>query len=71
MDLTIYWTRFAENKLDDIFDYYKTKSCKNEKHKISSFIYNFPTFFINRNLKDHEHNQLNEIISSFNNCNFN
>ncbi|MCD4793036.1 MAG: type II toxin-antitoxin system RelE/ParE family toxin [Bacteroidales bacterium] len=26
MDLTIYWTRFAENKLDDIFDYYKTKA---------------------------------------------
>jgi len=24
MDLTVYWTRFAENKLDDIFDYYKT-----------------------------------------------
>jgi len=24
MDLTVYWTRFAENKLDDIFDYYET-----------------------------------------------
>jgi len=22
MDLTVYWTRFAENKLDDIFDFY-------------------------------------------------
>ena len=26
MDLTVYWTRFAENKLDDIFDYYETKA---------------------------------------------
>lgn len=26
MELTVYWTRFAENKLDDIFDYYKTKA---------------------------------------------
>jgi len=24
MDLTVYWTRFAENKLDVIFDYYET-----------------------------------------------
>ena len=26
MDLTVYWTQFAENKLDDIFDHYKTKA---------------------------------------------
>ncbi len=26
MDLTVYWTQFAKNKLDDIFDYYKTKA---------------------------------------------
>jgi plasmid stabilization system protein ParE len=26
MDLTVYWTRLAENKLDDIFDYYETKA---------------------------------------------
>jgi len=26
MDLEVYWTRFAENKLDDIFNYYETTS---------------------------------------------
>ncbi|MCH8318063.1 MAG: type II toxin-antitoxin system RelE/ParE family toxin [Bacteroidetes bacterium] len=26
MDLTVYWTQYAENKLDDIFGYYKTKA---------------------------------------------
>ena len=25
MDLKVYWTQFAENKLDDIFDYYITQ----------------------------------------------
>jgi len=28
MDLEVYWTRFAENKLDDIFNYYETTSNK-------------------------------------------
>jgi plasmid stabilization system protein ParE len=26
MELTVYWTRFAENKLDDIFKYYVAKA---------------------------------------------
>nr|MBC7612597.1 type II toxin-antitoxin system RelE/ParE family toxin [Pseudopedobacter sp.] len=26
MELTVYWTRFAENKLEDIFEYYKFKA---------------------------------------------
>ena len=26
MELAVYWTRFAENKLDDIYDYYKPTS---------------------------------------------
>jgi len=26
MDLTVYWTQYAENKLDDIFGHYKTKA---------------------------------------------
>ncbi|MBK8806769.1 MAG: type II toxin-antitoxin system RelE/ParE family toxin [Bacteroidales bacterium] len=26
MGLTVYWTHFAENKLDDIYTYYKEKS---------------------------------------------
>ncbi len=26
MGLVVYWTRFAEDKLDDIFDYYKAKA---------------------------------------------
>ena len=26
MELAVYWTRFAENKLDDIYDYYKSKA---------------------------------------------
>ena len=26
MGLTVYWTQFAENKLDDIFEYYKFKA---------------------------------------------
>ncbi|OQX80378.1 MAG: plasmid stabilization protein [Bacteroidetes bacterium 4484_249] len=25
MELVVYWTRFAEGKLDDIFDYYEAK----------------------------------------------
>lgn len=25
MGLTVFWTRFAENKLDDIFDYYESR----------------------------------------------
>jgi plasmid stabilization system protein ParE len=25
MELTVYWTRFAESKLDKIFEYYETK----------------------------------------------
>ena len=26
MGLTVYWTQFAENKLEDIFNYYETKA---------------------------------------------
>lgn len=26
MGLTVYWTQFAEDKLDDIFEYYKFKA---------------------------------------------
>ena len=26
MELAVYWTRFAENKLDDIYDYYASKA---------------------------------------------
>jgi len=26
MELAVYWTRFAENKLDDIYDYYESKA---------------------------------------------
>jgi plasmid stabilization system protein ParE len=26
MGLTVYWTHFAENKLDDIYKYYKEKA---------------------------------------------
>lgn len=26
MELTVYWTRFAEDKLDDIYDYYESKA---------------------------------------------
>jgi len=26
MELTIYWTQLAEDKLEDIFDYYKIKA---------------------------------------------
>jgi len=25
MSLTVYWTRFAENKIDDIYEYYEFK----------------------------------------------
>lgn len=25
MSLTVYWTRFAENKIDDIYEYYELK----------------------------------------------
>jgi len=26
MELTVYWTRFAEDKLDDIYEYYESKA---------------------------------------------
>ena len=26
MELAVYWTRFAEDKLDDIYDYYESKA---------------------------------------------
>ena len=26
MSLTVYWTRFAENKIDDIYEYYEFKA---------------------------------------------
>ncbi len=25
MNLTVYWTRFAENKIDDIYEYHELK----------------------------------------------
>lgn len=33
MGLTVYWTRFAENKLDDVYKYYKKKQVS-KLHKI-------------------------------------
>ena len=38
MDLTVYWTRFAENKLDDIFDYYETNVSNLTAQKLVSGI---------------------------------
>ncbi len=26
MELTVYWTQFAENKLDNIFNFYRSKA---------------------------------------------
>lgn len=34
MDLEVYWTRFAEYKLDDIFIYYETKAGGNIANKL-------------------------------------
>ena len=34
MELTIFWTEFAEQKLDDIFYYYKMRTGLNTARKI-------------------------------------
>ena len=49
MDLTVYWTEFAENKLDDIFDYYKTKACISAVVKLLTGIVD-KTVGLNKNL---------------------
>ncbi|MBL4587533.1 MAG: type II toxin-antitoxin system RelE/ParE family toxin [Flavobacteriales bacterium] len=38
MGMTVFWTRFAENKLADIFDYYKTVASLNVARKMVSGI---------------------------------
>ncbi|MCK5776059.1 MAG: type II toxin-antitoxin system RelE/ParE family toxin [Bacteroidales bacterium] len=38
MELTVYWTRFAENKLDDIYEYYETKTGTRIARKLISDI---------------------------------
>ena len=34
MELAVYWTRFAESKLDKIFDYYETKTSTRTARKL-------------------------------------
>ncbi len=38
MELAVYWTRFAEDKLDDIYDYYESKAGKRIARKLISGI---------------------------------
>jgi len=38
MELVVYWTRFAENKLEDIFDYYESKASTRIARKLISGI---------------------------------
>lgn len=40
MELNIFWTQLAENKLQDIFDYYKFKAGLKTARKIISQITN-------------------------------
>lgn len=34
MNLTVFWTRFAENKIDDIYEYYKIKAGNSVSQKL-------------------------------------
>jgi plasmid stabilization system protein ParE len=34
MELTVYWTRFAEDKLEDIFSYYESEASSKIAHKL-------------------------------------
>lgn len=34
MNLTVFWTRFAENKIDDIYEYYKIKAGNSVSKKL-------------------------------------
>ncbi len=34
MELTVFWTHFAEDKLDDIFHYYKLNVSSSFAHKL-------------------------------------
>ncbi len=34
MNLTVYWTRFAENKIDDIYEYYEIKAGVSVAYKL-------------------------------------
>ena len=34
MGLTVYWTQFAEEKLEDIFEYYSIKASSRVAHKL-------------------------------------
>ncbi len=38
MELAVYWTRFAEDKLDDIYDYYESKAGTRIARKLISGI---------------------------------
>ena len=34
MELTVYWTQFAEDKLEDVFSYYVEKASKKIAHRL-------------------------------------
>ena len=38
MAMTVYWTRFAENKLEEIFDYYSVKASVRTARKLVTTI---------------------------------
>ncbi len=38
MELAVYWTRFAEDKLDDIYNYYESKAGRRIARKLISGI---------------------------------
>jgi len=48
MDLVVYWTRLAENKLDDIYDYYESVAGIQIARKLISGIIN-KTLGLNKN----------------------
>ncbi len=43
MGLTVYWTQFAEEKLEDIFEYYSLKANLKVAHKLVDGIINHST----------------------------
>jgi plasmid stabilization system protein ParE len=48
MELIVYWTQFAEDKLEDIFDYYKLKASLNIAQKLVNEIVD-TTIDLNKN----------------------
>ena len=58
MELEIYWTRFAQDKLDDIYNYYEIKASRSIAKKLVAGIID-QTIELGGNPKDRKSTRLN------------